>query len=226
MKLPRALLLALLAVPAAAIAAVELAPAANDGPVYEAPPPGMRRCERADGSIIFTDRGCAGQDATEVVPPKDTPPVVQRIISVRSCARSQEDLLAGVRDALQARDPNRLADYYEWTGMSTSEGYRLLDRLVAFSARPLLDVQLASSRALRSPGHEWPERRPAQFEWLHPLSEPDSGPSGYEEAPRPEPPPPPADLLRVDQLRSEKDLDSQVSYLHLRRNAGCWWLQF
>ena len=30
----------------------------------------------------------------------------------------------------------------------------------------------------------------------------------------------------VDQMRSDKDYSSQVTYFRLLTNAGCWWLQF
>jgi hypothetical protein len=184
----------------------------------------------ADGSVLVTDHGCAAQGARDLVPPpKDaTPPPGAQILRVRSCARNQEDLVTGVRDALEARDPNRLAEYYHWSGMSNAQGYQLLDRLANFSARPLLDVQLANSAELRSPGPEWPERQPAQFEDLRAGADDGIDPDlrDPEAAPAPTPRARPADLLRVDQLRSDKALDSQVSYLHLLRNAGCWWLQF
>ena len=67
-------------------------------------------------------------------------------LSVRSCARNQDDLLFGVRAALENHDVNRLAEFYHWTGMSNSAGYQVMDRLSRFSDRPLVDVQLTSSR--------------------------------------------------------------------------------
>lgn len=190
-------------------------------------PPGLRRCVAADGGVLVTDHGCAAQGASDFVPPKDAPPPsAVQIVRVRTCARNQGDLVNGVRDALESRDPNRLAEFYHWSGVSTAQGYQLLDRLAAFSARPLLDVQLANSAELRSPGPEWPERQPPRFEALQPDSGLGPESAGPDPDAPPAPPPKAADLLRVDQLRSDKALDSQVSYLHLLRNAGCWWLQF
>lgn len=205
------------------------APRAHSAAVEEGPP-GLRRCVNADGSVLVTDHGCAGQGARDLAtsPSPSAPPPGMQIVRVRTCARNQGDLVEGVRGALEARDPNRLAEYYHWSGMSNAQGYQLLDRLASFSARPLLDVQLANSAELRSPGPEWPERQPARFEDMRP------DPNEVLEAEPPDPDAPaapaprakPADLLRVDQLRSDKALDAQVSYLHLLRNAGCWWLQF
>ncbi len=211
------------------------APAHAPPAAIEQAPPGMRRCVAADGSVLVTDHACEVQGTKQVVAPKDAPqpaPAASnrpfQIVSVRTCARNQQDLLMGVRDALEAHDANRLAEYYHWAGMSSAQGYQLLDRLAAFSARPLVDVQLTSSEELRSPGPDWPERPARRYEPLQPI--PDASDSDPAAEPDPDAPPPPpakaADLLRVDQLRSDKDMDSQVSYLHLLRNAGCWWLQF
>ena len=147
---------------------------------------------------------------------------------VRTCARNQDDLLGGVRAALESHDANRLADYYHWTGMDTVAGYQLMARLEAFSARPVVDVQLVRN-ALPSEldpygefdlGNAPPPPPPA----------PAIGPDG-------EPLPPEtaapshrarrlASMLRVDQMRSDKDVASTVTYFHLLTNAGCWWMRF
>ena len=217
------------ALPATAAKPAPDAPRAHSAAVEDGPP-GLRRCVNADGTVLVTDHGCAGQGARDLAttPNPTAPPPGLQIVRVRTCARNQGDLVEGVRGALEARDPNRLAEYYHWSGMSNAQGYQLLNRLAGFSARPLLDVQLANSAELRSPGPEWPERQPARFEDLHP--DPDAGLDPELRDPdAPAPPAPrarPADLLRVEQLRSDKALESQVSYLHLLRNAGCWWLQF
>jgi hypothetical protein len=234
MKLRRSPLLLIAAISIPSVLAATTAPTTTpEAPrahsaAVEQGPPGLRRCVAADGSVLITDHGCSAQGARDLAPPPTdaTPSPGIQIVRVRTCARNQLDLVEGVRGALEARDPNRLAEYYHWSGMSTAQGYQLLDRLAAFSARPLLDVQLANSAELRSPGPDWPERQPPRFEPLDPDSNPDLEPRDSDTPAAPAPPAKPADLLRVDQLRSETDMDSQVSYLHLLRNAGCWWLQF
>ena len=176
----------------------------------------LHRCVDADGNAIFTDRACRDLAATDAPPPRAAILSPAVIVRVRSCARSQDDLLSGVRNALEAHDPNRLAEFYHWTGMGNSEGYRLMGRLSSFSERPLLDVQLVSS---------------AQEGTLLPdlLPPPELG-DEFPIDPEPAAPVPPprsnANLLRVDQMRGEADLESQVTYFRLRSNAGCWWLQF
>ena len=106
---------------------------------------GLHRCIDAAGIALFTDRPCDQMNATEAPAPSAGPAPSTVIVRTRTCARSQDDLLFGVRDALESHDPNRLAEYYHWSGMGNSEGYRLMKRLDAFSGRPLLDVQLVSS---------------------------------------------------------------------------------
>jgi hypothetical protein len=185
---------------------------------------GLRRCVDASGASVFTDRACDSIAATDAPPEQPAPAHADaRIISVRSCARSKSDLLDGVRNALAVHDVNRLADYYHWTGMDGTEGYRLMDRLETFAKRPFVDAQLVSSRAPRmmqdpddSPGLLSRPFLAAPFNpaFSDALSEPSVAPTR------------PADLLRVDQMRSDKDAASQVTWFRLRSNAGCWWMQY
>jgi hypothetical protein len=193
----------------------------------------LRRCIAADGTSIFTDRRCQDLHAQEDdIRSGSAPRRGASLLRVRSCARNQDDLLFGVRAALENHDVNRLAEFYHWTGMSNAAGYQLMDRLARFSDRPLVDVQLMSSRAQAaydspydSPYAE-PERVPTPS-----IADLDADVDPFAvEAPLDPPPPPPrapaSDLLRVDQTRSNEDIAAQVTYFHLRSNAGCWWMQF
>ncbi|MEO8160324.1 MAG: hypothetical protein ABI588_02815 [Arenimonas sp.] len=208
-------------------------------PPYAAAPGeagGIRQCIGADGVPIFTDRRCEDLQATPYQPPPSAsgsflPPGQLR---VRTCACNQDDLLAGVRAALENHDANRLADYYHWTGMGSTEGYRLMERLDSFSARPVVDVQLVRSAN--------PEGDPA-FDPYAQARTPTPEPPFFDEeglplapggnaaaAPAPEPATPRrkphALLLRVDQMRSDHDAASTTTYFHLLTNAGCWWMRF
>lgn len=173
---------------------------------------GLRRCVDANGDPVFTDRRCDSMDATESLP---APPRVRpaaSAIPIRGCARTRQDLLDGVRHALELRDPNRFSSFYDWAGMDGTQGYRLLDRLEALTKRPFIDARLVSSRA-------------------PPVNEDEGGYALLSRPflaapPAPDLPLPPADLLRVDQMRSATDSGSQVTYFRLRANAGCWWLTF
>jgi len=213
--------------------APEFDPAQAPAPTAYAEPSdedGLRECIGPDGVPIFTDRRCGDLGATARPPPGVVfgggAAVLGQPLRVRTCARNQGDLLAGVRAALENHDANRLADYYHWTGMGTSEGYRLMERLDSFSARPVVDVQLVRNAQ--------PESDPygngfGDYDfYLPPPLEPEAGadpadPAAPAPAPRKRPH---ASLLRVDQMRSNDDVASTITYFHLLTNAGCWWMRF
>jgi len=190
------------------------------GAAMAAPEDGLQHCVGPDGVTIYTDQRCSDLQAIEQAPAAKPPERPGMLVSVRSCARNQDDFLFGVRSALESRDVNRLADYYHWTGMGTAAAYRLMDRLSAFSELPLVDVQLVSSRE-REPD-EGPGSSPYP-EVLDPFGPDDAVAEAVAAPPRPTHP---ADLLRVDQMRGSEDLGIQATYFHLRSNAGCWWMQF
>ena len=192
----------------------------------EPDPPGLRRCVNDQGQSVFTDRRCESLGA-EPAPPPSANASPAAVVRARSCARNQGDLLEGVRGALETRDPNRLAEFYHWSGLSTAEGYRLMDRLANLSARPLMDVQLVSSAQRSEPPSDWPGRRSA-FAGVPGRDLPPGVWRDFDEPERRVDPPAPrqADLLRVDQMRAQDDYDAEVTWFHLRSNAGCWWLQF
>lgn len=182
---------------------------------------GLHRCVGPDGGTIFTDRRCSDLQAVDAPEPGSGEQPAAVVVRVRSCARNQDDLLIGVRSALENRDGNRLAEFYHWSGMGTAQGYRVLDRLSAFSQRPVVDVQLISSMA-----------SPDDFSM--PPMEPDDetdddsefNADGSQAPDQPVHRRHPADLLRVDQMRDTADLTAEVTYFHLLSNAGCWWMQF
>jgi hypothetical protein len=172
----------------------------------------------ADGVPIFTDQRCSDLLAIEQLRPPKPPERPGMLVSVRSCARNQDDFLLGVRSALESGNVNRLADFYHWTGMDTATGYRLMGRLEAFSERPLVEVQLVSSGEPEAGLDPEPDSRLEGFDLLAGTDSDDAA-----STPRPSRP---ADLLKVDQMRSNDDLAIQATYLRLRNNAGCWWMQF
>jgi hypothetical protein len=205
----------------------EYDPATAPPPMAEAPDEdGLRQCVGTDGVPIFTDRRCGDLGATDYVkPPGAYGSAPVQPLRVRTCARNQDDLLAGVRAALESHDANRLADYYHWTGMGSTEGYRLMDRLDAFASRPVVDVQLVRAAVPAAEEDPWGLAVP-------PLeAEPFFGPEGETEH-EADPAPPPrrprrlASMLRVDQMRSNDDVASTITYFHLLTNAGCWWMRF
>lgn len=203
-------------------------------------PEGLHRCIGSDGVAMFTDRDCGDLGAIERQ--RSVPMAPQSsVMRVRTCARNQDDLLLGVRSALEGRDVNRLADFYHWTGMGTTQGYRMLDRLNSFAERPVVDVRLVSSRAQPRVdafdygfGGSFDDDDMPEIE-LDPLDDPRDGnalgdPSNDTEA-MPQKPRAPrrarqADLMRVDQMRDVDDAEAQVTYFRVLSNAGCWWVQY
>lgn len=179
---------------------------------------GIHRCVGPDGRLVFTDRGCAESGSSEQAAPAAAGGNVR--FAARGCARTREDLLWGVRGALESRDANRFASYYHWAGMGTRDGYRLMDRLAAFSDRPLVDAQLLASADLRNDAPFYPpeplEQTSAELSLGLPAPEP-ATPAPVSHAP---------DLLRVDQMLSAGNAASQVTYFRLQPYAGCWWIRY
>lgn len=183
----------------------------------------IHRCIGSDGGVIFTDRPCADMHASEraIAAPATavkttTTPVSGVKIFARSCAHSPDDLLFGVRLALEAHDVNRLAEFYHWTGMSTAAAYQLLDRLGSFSRRPLMDVQLVSSVDAKNGQDAGADQSPNSAEQSLAMVA----------APETSEPSPSLGLLRVAQATNEDDLTVQTTDFRIVSNAGCWWIHF
>lgn len=107
-----------------------------------APPVGaqatIRRCELPTGQTVYTDRRC---DAIGAVERRASTPQAQLRRYRATCARSVRDLYFEVSAALESRDANRLAGVYHWPGMSTRQGYDVMQRLQAIVDRGLVDLQ-------------------------------------------------------------------------------------
>ncbi|GAB3307178.1 hypothetical protein GCM10027564_09680 [Luteimonas notoginsengisoli] len=100
----------------------------------------IRRCTAPDGQVIFTDRACSDVGGAERPAPSMHSPAYGGKAWARGCSRSLRDLIFEVTAAIDSRDVNRLAGVYNWTGMSSRNGYAVLGRLDAIANRPLLDV--------------------------------------------------------------------------------------
>lgn len=97
----------------------------------------VRRCAGAGGETIYTDRNCAEIGATDrLLRSGAHAPSAYR----GGCSRRLSELVYGVSGAIEARDVNRLALYYDWAGMSTRQGYAVMARLDGIARRPLIDV--------------------------------------------------------------------------------------
>ena len=158
----------------------------------------VHRCVTADGRVNYTDQVCSDIGAIEKKPAAAPSGNVQ--IHIRDCARSTDDLLFGVRAALEARDVNKLAAFYHWAGIGTDESVRLMDQLEKISQRPLLDATLEGFSVPVEPT---------------PASLPET--SSRRALP---------DRLHIEQMKSEDSIASISTTFQLQRNLGCWWIRY
>ena len=154
----------------------------------------VRHCVAADGTSIFTDRRC--EDIGAVQRRQQTPvDTAARPLRV-GCPRTLQDLVFEVSNAIDTGDANRLAGVYAWSGMSTSAGYALMDRLQAIVDRPLVDVvPVYSGDASATGGDYYPQ-------------------ATVRRAPV---------AMRLEQTLANGTTPSRT-VLGLRRGFGCWWV--
>jgi hypothetical protein len=228
-----------------AIATIPLASAPMH--VARAQDAGLQRCMGADGVAIYTDRPCDTQGAGV----RDAPRAWNAPVRRRPpCALSAEDLLWGVRSALEAQDVNRLAAYYHWTGISNTEAGYLMNRLMQISDRPLVDARLvfvereipvtalpplAAPRAL--PAAEDPLAEPSAD--AAPAAAASEWPPGFDFGePGAAPAVPPAATpgtptlvqvpvaLQIDQVAAADSAHPVAVTFQVQRYFNCWWIRF
>ena len=166
----------------------------------------VRRCAAADGTLVYTDRKCEDIGATERL--------VERAVSGRAgsyrrptCSRNVQDLGYSLSNAIYSRDVNQVAGLYDWTGMSTSNGYRLMQRLEAIADRTLVDVQPMYSGGTNEYGYDVAEFDPETGQVIS------------------KPPVKPRLIgLRVEQVLKDGHTPSRTVF-GLRKRLGCWWIR-
>ncbi len=173
----------------------------------------IKRCQKSDGTVVFTDGFCEA-DQTEKTPaplttaPGLLPPFRQGIAPPPSCNASPDDLLYGVKSAIDMQDINQLAKHYHWPGVSSSQSKSILDRLEFLVNRPLLDIRFIyrSQPALpESPEASWDEEL-----YGTPPPEPGLRPYG----------------LKVVQPRSRTDQSLVATQFQLQHYFNCWWIRY
>lgn len=179
---------------------------------HQVAPAQVRRCTAGDGSLVYTDRKCTDIGASERVPPVGM--VGSRVggsgYAYRGCARSVQDLAYSLGTAIQSGDVNQVAGLYDFSGTSTANGYRLMERLGSIARRPLVDVQ------------------PHYAGGYDPYSDPYAGIIEFDEngavVQRPAVKPRLVGL-RVEQTLLNSSTPSRTVF-GLRKNMGCWWVRF
>ena len=175
----------------------------------------LHRCQRADGSVVYTDRLCEPEQTEKTSPSPATTVVPQTPRSGRTglppppaCSKSPEELQYSVRSAIDMKDVNQLVKSYHWVGISQEQSEALLTRLDAVVDRPLLDVQLL-----------YPEPEAA----TEPPQEDTADDGAYSErAPAQQPP----YALKIMQYRSNTATESVSTVFRLQRYYQCWWIRF
>ena len=168
----------------------------------------VRQCIAADGTMVYTDKQCVDIGGRER--PADPVPGVGGAAARYqrdSCARSVQDLAYSLGSAIQSGDVNRIAGFYDWSGMSTANGYRLMDRLQAIANRPLVDVQPMYAGGTNAYGEDI-----VRFDEA--TGEPIATPRRQ------------ARLigLRVEQTLANGSTPSRTVF-SVRKHQGCWWVR-
>jgi hypothetical protein len=107
----------------------------------------MRRCQRADGSVVYTDRQCEpgqNEQATAATAASAPPQHAGRtaVAPPPACSETAGDLVHTVRTAVASHDVNLLARSYHWPGLGDAQVESVLKRLDMLVQRPLVDIRL------------------------------------------------------------------------------------
>ena len=163
---------------------------------------GLNRCIGSDGTSIFTDQKCEDIGAVQRADPA---PLAGNLgnrfsrLGANACARKPEDLLNGIQSAINAGDVNQIAAFYHWPGVSSIASVEVFQRLQRLVEHPVLSIDLLYARV----PHDEYDSELVIGNW-----------------------PRRAYAVQVVQSRSERDSTPIRSALALRRNIGCWWVQF
>ena len=176
----------------------------------------VQRCTTLTGEKVYSDKPCEDIGAIDRLPQITGDRAGTRASSSLyrgGCSRTLSDLVYQISSAVEARDVNRLASVYQWSGISNESANRILDRLEAVVNRPLVDIVPVR-----------PEPAPEVPAPLPPLSEPnvaaDQGTEdGYPQASRQSRPV----GLRLEQTLANGSTPSQT-YFSLRRSYNCFWI--
>jgi hypothetical protein len=209
-----------------------LAAAASAPVEATAQDPALRRCVGPGGNTIYTDRPCDSIGAIARVP-RGAAPGARRGGGRGGCARTLQELVYAITNAIDTRDANRLGEVYHWVGHDQTSGYRVLDRLQTIVDRPLVDI--VPLRAAPASMHDdAPDTAPASATDTPAASIAPAAPATATGQPAPadalDPPPrsvrPRAPVaLRLEQTLANGSTPSRTVF-SLRRHLDCWWISF
>ncbi len=163
----------------------------------------INRCEDSAGKIIYTDKKCEDIDAVLKDLPK--PAGNMGYSSVRTCARTPDDLLWDLRGALETGDINRAAGLFLWSGNDTAQANKRLDQLNQVSYQSLISADLL-----------FPEAESTQVQFDE---------DGNIIEARSKGPPVPYGI-RVDYYRNKKQTEIGTFRFSLEKYLQCYWVRF
>jgi hypothetical protein len=132
----------------------------------------IERCVSSDGNVAYTDKACSSLGAASVaIPgalltriaheearyandadasasvasPMATSPVGRRSVA-SGCAQTPTQLAMDLRGSLTLGDVNRIAESYDWRGMSSRQADRTMDRLQRLTGKPVVDSHYFDAR--------------------------------------------------------------------------------
>ncbi|NUO75285.1 MAG: hypothetical protein HOQ32_04650 [Lysobacter sp.] len=185
----------------------------------------IRRCVGPDGAAVYTDRRCEDVGSADSLPRAPAGAAAAKGGYRGGCARSVQDLVFQMTQAIDAHDGNRLAAVYHWTGMSGSTGYSVLERLETVARRPLVNIVPVMPSA---PPPDAQPAPPAFVESPSPVVlDGEPGSELAPDTPEPEYIPPSRRLpvaLRVEQTLANGSTPSHTVF-GLIRHFGCWWIK-
>jgi hypothetical protein len=111
-----------------------------------------------EDSIASTTGDAGSMDASQYVDaatPLDTATDTEIPVSRRGpgsgCARTPTQLAMDLRGSLGLGDVNRVAESYDWAGLSNRQGQRILDRLQQLIGRQVVDSRYFDAQITSSP---------------------------------------------------------------------------
>ena len=175
----------------------------------------VQRCTTLSGEKVYSDKPCEDIGAIDRLPSLPGGPTARGSSSLYrgSCSRTLSDLVYQISSAVEAKDVNRLASVYQWSGTSNESANRILDRLEAVVNRPLVDIVPVRP----SPQPDPIPSPPLPGEPGIPVDEePETGYPQAHRQPRPV-------GLRLEQTLANGSTPSQTIF-GLRRSYNCFWI--
>lgn len=179
----------------------------------------LRRCQRADGSVIYTDRQCeSGQGEMATAVPFNAPSTsgIRAMTPPPACSRTPNDLLYNVRIAIESHDVNLLARSYHWPGLGDAQVESVLNRMDALVQKPLVDIRLLYPESV-----DLPEKGITDGIIASEDSEPnrDVEYSAVSHTPAPY-------GLKLQQYTSSTSNEILGTRFGLQRHFNCWWIRY